>query len=448
MRRSSRPTSPPGSRHDAERSPERRFLTPPSAEDLRELVGLLRVETVGGALLLAAAAVALVWANSPWQEGYQALLTTTVGPAGLHLDLDVQHWAADGLLAVFFFVAGLELKRELVDGELREPARAAVPVVAAAAGVVLPALVYLLVVGAAPDGAAGPDALDGWAVPVATDIAFALAILAVVGRHLPSALRAFLLALAVVDDLIAIVVIAVFYTDDLSPVPLLVALVPVAAFGLLVHRRITSWWLLVPLACIAWGLVHASGVHATVTGVLLALTVPAGPEQISVAERLEHRVRPLSAGVAVPVFALTGAGVAVSGDVLGEALRDPVTLGVVAGLVVGKPVGVLLGTWAAARFTRARLAEGLAWSDLGGAALLAGVGFTVSLLVGELAYGTTGARSDHVTLAVLSGSLLSAALACAVLLRRDLRYRTAGGYDEADGHPDTANTTSRTAVTP
>ncbi|WP_019809467.1 Na+/H+ antiporter NhaA, partial [Saccharomonospora halophila] len=235
----------------------------------KQVAEILRLETVGGMLLLAGAVVALVWANSPWSEAYTAMREFTVGPEALHLDLDLSHWAADGLLAIFFFVVGLELKREFVAGELRDPRRAAVPVAAAVGGVILPAAIYVVI------NLGDSSALSGWAIPTATDIAFAVAVLAVVGRFLPSALRMFLLTLAVVDDLIAITIIAVFYTDDLAVGPLLLALAPLAVFTLLVQRRVRSWWLLIPLGLLTWGLVHASGVHATVAGVLLGFAVPA-----------------------------------------------------------------------------------------------------------------------------------------------------------------------------
>ncbi len=371
-------------------------------------------------LLLLAAAVALLWANSPWREAYESLKHVAVGPASLHLQLDLSHWASDGLLAVFFFVAGLELKRELVVGDLSDVQRAVLPVVAALAGVAVPAGVYLLVT-AGTEGAG-----RGWAVPTATDIAFALAALAVMGSHLPSGLRSFLLTLAVVDDLVAITIIAVFYTADLDVLPLLAALVPLAVFGLLVQLRRGRWWLLLPLAAVTWALVHASGVHATVAGVLLALTVPVhrrDSEGQSVAEHLEHAVRPFSAGVAVPVFALFAAGVTLVGGGLTSTLGDPVAWGIVVALVAGKTVGVLGGTWLTARFTRAELDEGLEWGDVLGLSLLAGIGFTVSLLIGELAFGPGSERDDHVKAAVLAGSLLAAALAAVVLRRRDRVYR-------------------------
>ena len=412
-------------------------------EDSR-VAELLRKETVGGALLLAATVVALVWANSPLSAGYAALRDLEVGPGGLHLHLTLGAWASDGLLAVFFFVAGLELKREFVAGDLRDPRRAALPVLAATGGMVAPALVFTVV-----NAGTGGDAVRGWAIPTATDIAFALAVLAVISTHLPSALRTFLLTLAVVDDLFAITIIAVFYTSDLHVVPLVAAVAPLAVFAVLVQRRVRAWWLLLPPALLTWGLVHASGVHATVAGVLLGFAVPvvrsaaaggpdAGP---GLAEHLEHRFRPLSAGVAVPVFAFMAAGVGVGGlSGLGAALSDRVALGIVAGLVVGKFAGVFLTTYAVARFTGATLDEDLRWVDVAGLALLAGIGFTVSLLIGELAYGASSARDDHVKVGVLVGSALAAAAAAVVLRLRNRTYRRiceAESLDsDADGTPD------------
>ena len=226
-----------------------RVLFPRSSwPEATRIAALLRRETVGGALLLVATVIALVWANSPWAGAYAALRDFTVGPTALHLDLSLGVWAADGLLAIFFFVAGLELKREFVAGDLRDPRRAALPVVAAVGGMAVPALLFVVV-----NLAAGPGALQGWAIPTATDIAFALAVLAVVSTHLPAALRTFLLTLAVVDDLLAITIIAIFYTRDLHPLFLLLALVPLAVFGVLVQRRIRSWWLLLPLAVVHLG---------------------------------------------------------------------------------------------------------------------------------------------------------------------------------------------------
>ncbi|GAB2780806.1 NhaA family Na+:H+ antiporter [Amycolatopsis magusensis] len=411
--------------------------------ETRRIADILRKETIGGALLLAAAVVAVVLANSPWSEFYESVRSSTIGPASLHLDLPVATWAADGLLAIFFFVAGLELKREFVAGDLRDPRRAAVPIAAACGGVLVPALIYLAI------NSGGGEAARGWAIPTATDIAFALAVLAVVGRCLPSALRTFLLTLAVVDDLIAILIIALFYTDDLRIVPLLLALVPLGVFTLLVQYRVRSWWLLLPLAALTWVCVHESGVHATVAGVLLGFAVPVlrseragGPEAgPGLAEHFEHRFRPLSAAVAVPVFALFAAGVPLGGwDGLRSALTDPVALGVVAGLVAGKTIGISGATWLLSRFTKAELDDGLGWVDVLGLAMLGGVGFTVSLLIGELAFGAGSEPDDHARVAILVGSLLAALLAAIILRARNRVYRRIHELEnldqDADGIPD------------
>jgi NhaA family Na+:H+ antiporter len=408
------------------------------------IAGVLRKETVGGVLLMVGALVALVWANTPWADSYTAFRDTTVGPAGLHLDLTLGTWAADGLLAVFFFVAGLELKREFVAGDLRDPRKAALPVAAAVGGMIVPAVLYTVL-----NLGAGDGALSGWAIPTATDIAFALAVLAVISTALPTGLRTFLLTLAIVDDLLAITIIALFYTAALDVVPLLLALVPIAAFGVLVQKRVRSWWLLLPLAAVAWALVHASGVHATVAGVLLAFTVPvvrsaaaggpdAGP---GLAEHFEHRIRPLSAGFAVPVFAFFSAGVTVGGlSGLGAALTDSVAVGIVVGLVVGKTVGIGGATWLVSRFTRAELDPELGWPDVLGLSVLGGIGFTVSLLIGELAFGAGSLRDEHVKVGVLTGTVLAALLAAVLLRLRDRRYRRISAEeqrdDDADGIPD------------
>jgi NhaA family Na+:H+ antiporter len=424
-------------------SPTRLFSRGSYAEATR-VAALLRKETVGGALLLAGTVIALVWANSPWSDSYAALRDTRIGPASLHLDLALGTWAADGLLAVFFFVAGLELKREFVAGDLRDPRKAALPVAAAVGGMAVPALLYALV-----NLRSGGDALSGWAIPTATDIAFALAVLAVISTHLPTALRTFLLTLAVVDDLLAITIIAVFYTSALSVTPLLLALLPLAVFTVLVQKRIRWWWLLLPLAVLTWALVHASGVHATVAGVLLGFAVPvlrsdaaggpdAGP---GLAEHLEHRFRPLSAGIAVPVFAFFSAGVTVGGLTgLRTSLTDSVALGIVVALVAGKTIGITAATWLVSRFTRAELDEELGWPDVLGLALLGGIGFTVSLLIGELAFGVDSERDDHVKVGVLIGTVTAALLASVVLRLRNRRYRRISAAEQvdadADGVPD------------
>lgn len=389
----------------------RRFIFPdPSAAESTFVGDLLRREAVGGAIALAAAAVALIWANSPWSPAYDDLRHLQLGP------LDLEQWAADGALALFFFVAGLELKREFVVGSLRRPADAAVPVVAALCGVAVPALVYFAV-NSGPGGRT-----EGWAIPAATDIAFALAVLAVVGSNLPTALRVFLLTLAVVDDLVVVLIIAVFYTDTLHLAALGLAVLAMAGWAVLQHFRVRTPLLYLPLALVAWWCVHESGIHATVAGMALGLLVRVRPdesESVSPAEHLEHVLSPLSAGVAVPFFALLAAGVALGG---GDLLSNPVVWGVVLGLVLGKPLGVFGGAWLVTRFTRAELNDSLSWRDIIGVSALAGIGFTVSLLVSDLSF--EGDTRDAAKVAVLAGSLISVVAGALLLGHRDRFHAT------------------------
>jgi len=388
----------------------RRFLPDADQGETTFVGDLLRSETVGGSVALVAAMVALTWANVDFSS-YERFRDWQIGP------LDVEQWAADGALSVFFFVAGLELKRELLVGSLRRPADAAVPVFAACCGVAVPALIFVVI-------NRGTDNLVGWAVPAATDIAFALAILAVVGSALPSQLRAFLLTLAVVDDLLAIGIIAFFYSTDIHLTALLVSVAAFGVYAALQRLRVRSSVLYLPLAVIAWGAMHESGVHATIAGVVLGLltrVIPDDDEVRSPAERLEHRIAPLSSAVAVPFFALLSAGVQLTGGT--AVLHEPLVLGVVLGLVLGKPIGVLGGSWLLTRFTRAELNEGLAWRDLLGVAVVAGVGFTVSLLVSDLAF--TGIEREHAKTAVLLASLVAGLVAALILGRRNRQRRDA-----------------------
>ena len=408
---------------------------------------ILAKETVGGILLVAAAAIAIVWANSPWAEAYFALRDYEVGYEPWHLRLSLGKWAADGLLAIFFFLVGLELKREFVAGDLRQFSKALVPVAAAVGGVVVPALIYVAF------NISDPESADGWAIPTATDIAFAVAVLAIIGSHLPPALRLFLLTLAVVDDLIAITIIAVFYSEDVALTPLLLALVPLAVFTVLTQRFArffglhawAFWVILLPLALLVWVLVHEAGIHATVAGVLLGFAVPVfrsrasgGPEAgHGLAEEFEHRFRPVSAGFAVPVFAFFSAGVTVGGfDGLTTALSAPVTLGIIAGLVIGKPIGIVGATWAITRLTRARLDPSFRWIDLLGVSLLAGIGFTVSLLIAELSFPAGAESGDHAKVAILTASVLAALIAAIVLSTRNRHYRTIEAEESIDADHD------------
>jgi len=401
----------------------------------------LALDTTGGMLLLAATVLALVLANTPAVGPYEALRDLRVGPSlpFLHLDLTLATWAADGLLAIFFFVVGLELKQEFVAGSLRDPRKAALPIVAAAAGVAVPALFFTIV-----NLVAGADseALHGWAIPAATDIAFAVAVIAVVGKRLPPALRTFLLTLAVVDDLLAISIIAIFYTAGIAFVPLLLSIVPFALFGVAVRRGVRAWWILLPLALVAWVLVHESGVHATVAGVVLGVLVPAlatekagvthhGPDGHEERHALTHhfaeRWSPVSSGIAVPIFAFFSAGVTVGGfDGLVTSLGDSVAIGIIVALVLGKSIGITGGTFLVSRLPGLRLDPTLRWGDIVGLSFVAGIGFTVSLLVGELAYGTGSEQDDVVKVGVLLGSLVSAIIGATILaVRGRKRERTA-----------------------
>lgn len=358
--------------------------------------------------MLAAAIVALVWINLD-SASYLALKNTKIGPAELHLDLSLGKWAADGLLAIFFFVAGIELKHELVEGSLKDKRVAAVPIAAAIGGMLVPAAIFA-------SFNFGTEMASGWGIPMATDIAFALAVLAVAGRSLPIELRAFLLTLAVVDDLGAILVIAVFYTASLNLVALAVSLGGLFIFGMLQRKRVTGWYFYLPLAAVIWAALHESGVHATVAGVAMGLLM-----NLKQTDRVLHRVHPISAGFAVPVFAFFSAGVFVQGLDWAETLTSPLALGIMLGLVVGKPLGVVGTAWLVARFSKASLSKSMSWWDVATIGTLAGVGFTVSLLINELAFADPAAKEVG-TLSVLLASTMAAVLATIALQVRKRAY--------------------------
>ncbi|WP_174189761.1 Na+/H+ antiporter NhaA [Nocardia barduliensis] len=397
---------------------------------LSRTVAALRSDALSGSLLIGAAVIAVVWANSPIADSYEALRSFTLGPESLHLNLSVQTWAADGLLAVFFFTVGNELKQELVHGELRDPRRAVLPIMAALGGVLVPALVFLAINLGTPG-----EAVRGWGIPMATDIAFAVAVLAVVGRGLPSALRMFLLTLATVDDMCAVVVIAVAYTTGLSLLALSAALAGLAMFGYLQNGKsraaarlraaVPGWMLFGPLAVVIWALMHASGVHATIAGVAMGLlmrTSTRAGESASPSYRVEAFLRPVSAGFALPVFALMSAGVTLSGA--DNFWGSTITWGILAGLLAGKFAGVLAATWVTARFTSAHLNPQLGWADIAGIGVLAGIGFTVSLLIAELSYTEPGHLTDAKG-AILLASVTAAVLAALVLGIRSRVHRKA-----------------------
>ncbi|WP_133848736.1 Na+/H+ antiporter NhaA [Labedaea rhizosphaerae] len=386
---------------------------PVTRRPVTEFARYLRTETAGGIALLVATAVALVWANSPLAEHYDQLRNLRVGPPALHLDLSLGSWAADGLLALFFFVAGLELKRELVVGELSSVRAALLPAIAALGGMVVPAVVAAGIAGGGKT----------WAIPVATDIAFALGVLAVCGRRMPSGARLFLLSLAVVDDLGAILVIAVLFTTGFSVLAAALAVVLLGLYAFLQHKRVRTPWLYVPLALATWITVHESGIHATVAGIALGLLTRARPdagEPESPCLRLEHRLQPWSAGFAVPLFALFAAGVSIGGHELGAIFTSGLGLAVLIGLVVGKLIGIFGAVFVAVRLRVAALPAGLRLPDVLAVAALGGVGFTVSLLIAELALPPELAESAKA--AVLVASTIAALLAAGLLVRRGRRH--------------------------
>jgi Na+:H+ antiporter, NhaA family len=405
---------------------------------VRPLREFLDTETAGGIVLLAATAVALGWANSPWSASYDALWTTDLsillGPFSLVEDL--RHWVNDGLMAVFFFVVGLEVKREMVAGELREVRKAALPIVGAVGGMIVPALLYW-VLNSASTGSAG------WGIPMATDIAFALGVLALFGQRVPSALKVFVLTLAIVDDIGAILVIAMFYSGGVQIPWLFVACVFLLAVVAL--RSIEVWWVpaYVVLGLGVWLATYQSGIHATIAGVALGLLTPSRaqapssleetppPEQepdphtvqsisaqarasISVVERLEHVLHPWTSYVIVPIFALANAGITLGGDVVAAAIRSPITHGVVIGLVVGKLCGVFGSAWLAHRLGFAMLPEGVAWHHMGAAASVAGIGFTVSIFIATLAFSDPDLVAEA-KFGVLAASVLATLLGAIIL---------------------------------
>ncbi len=391
--------------------PVRSFVAD-QAEDFAEF---LRQETVGGKILLAATALALVWANIAG-DSYHAVweTQTSLGPSWLHLDLTLGDWAADGLLALFFFIAGMELKREMTVGELADRRAATLPIFAAVGGMVVPALVVLAVSrGAATEGGA-------WAIPVATDIAFALGVLALAGAALPSGVRVILLSVAVVDDLLAITLIAVLFTSDLSLLWLAGGLALGGMYWVAFRIGADRAWLLWTLALATWICIHASGIHATVAGILLGLLTPVRPragEDHSASERLEHRLHPISAGFAVPVFALAATGITLAAA--GDAVSDRIAVGVFAGLLIGKVIGIYGAARVAVRFGFGTLPDDVTWADMFPVAVLGAIGYTVSLLIARLAF-SDAAAVERSAASVLAASVV-ASLVALVLLRRQGR---------------------------
>ncbi|MEJ0038511.1 MAG: Na+/H+ antiporter NhaA [Gammaproteobacteria bacterium] len=367
-------------------------------------------DTLGGIIMLAAAALALVWANSPWAASYGEALAFKLGPATLGMSKSLGLWIADGLMAIFFLYVGLEIKREMVEGQLSSRARIALPAIAALGGMIVPALFFLAV------NRGDAMAARGWAIPCATDIAFSLAVLRVVGNRVPVSLRVFLTAVAILDDIGAIAIIAFFYTDRLSTTMLLLALIPIGGLIALNRARIANMIPYALLGLVLWYCVLKSGIHPTLAGVAVAAAIPMRTVRGRMLESLEHSLKPWVVFLILPVFALANAGVSFSGMGF-SGLFEPVALGIILGLVFGKTFGVTLGILAAKMLRISQPPEGANWVQLLGVAHLCGIGFTMSLLVAVLAYETQAPHLfDEAKLGVLVGSLLGAVAGVVVLL--------------------------------
>jgi NhaA family Na+:H+ antiporter len=433
---------------DSDRFVPRTFVQP--------WVRFTTIEAASGVVLLAATLVALLWANSPWSDGYHRLFEETrvvfeFGP--VHIDESLAHFINDGLMAIFFFVVGLEIKRELAVGELREPGAAVLPVVAAVGGMLVPALVYLAITSGAT-----PEASTGWAIPMATDIAFAVGVVALLGRRVPAAAKLFLLALAIADDIGAIVVIALFYTSDISLGWLSIALALLVLIGIGQRVGIRSMVFYGSTAVAVWFAMLESGVHATIAGVALGLLTPArsfyssaefedkarsildtypigdtpeddeksdyeaellsaiATESIPPLNRLENRLLPWVSYLIVPLFALANAGVDFRALNPADVVVNPIAVGVAIGLLVGKTAGISLFTWVAVRTGLGRLPAGTTWRQIVGVGALGGIGFTVSLFITNLAFADRQ-LADMARVGILAGSLLAGIVGCLILLK-------------------------------
>lgn len=394
-------------------------------------------DIVGGLILIIAAIVALACANGPIREAYHWLATLVLDPGitpgvkgqasflqTIHLSLSVEEWARDGILAIFFFTVGLELKEEFTHGALRDPKTAAMPIIAAAFGMAGPALVFTAVTFISADAA-----WHGWAIPTATDIAFAVAILQIFGRGLPGGARTFLLTLAVADDLGGIIVIALFYGSAPNLAFLLPVVVCAAVFSWLCRRRITRWWLLIPLGVLTWYFMLVSGIHATIAGVVLGMVVPANRrenEAHNLVEEFSMRVSPISAAFAVPVFAFFAAGVNIvdaPGGVV-KMLTNPVALAVMLALPLGKFLGIFGSVFVMQRFTPLHLEKGVTLADTVPVSIVAGIGFTVALLISHLSFRGDAVLTQAGSIGVVMGTFVSVVLG-AIALKLRIRYRKA-----------------------
>ncbi|HTH06856.1 MAG TPA: Na+/H+ antiporter NhaA [Ilumatobacteraceae bacterium] len=419
---------------------ERRVVSP-----LRDF---FHQEAAGGIVLVAATVIALIWANSPWKESYFHLWHTHMSiTIGTHsIDLDLQEWVNDALMAIFFLVVGLEIKREVVEGELRDPRTAALPAIAAIGGMTVPALIYVAI-------NAGGAGVSGWGIPMATDIAMAIGVVSLLGSRVAPSLKLFLLALAIVDDIGAILVIAIFYSDDIDFGALSIAVVLVGAVALLRWLGVRYVALYVVVGAALWLAVFESGVHATIAGVILGLMAPTRPfrqrelideeslldvstaeaaaqtamlarESVSVVEWMEHLLHPWTSFLIVPLFALANAGIPITSTTLSHAFSSRVTYGVLFGLVVGKFIGVVGASWIATRLGIGTMPRGATWRGIFGVGAVAGIGFTVSIFVAGLAFDDKPLLENDAKIGILAASIIAATIGSFVLARREPRPRT------------------------
>jgi len=371
----------------------------------------LRSEAAGGAALLVATVIALIWANIPGDNGYLDFWhhEITLGWGDFSITHDLQHWINDGLMTLFFFVVGLEVKRELAEGELNEPRKAALPFLGAVGGVLVPIVLFKLIVG-------NGSGADGWAIPMATDIAFAVAVLAVLGRRIPAGVRILLLSIAIVDDVLAILVIAVFYSSGVSVAWLAAFAVSIGLVLIMRKLGVVRIWPYVLLGLIAWVELYESGIHATLVGVAFGLLTPAGiVGGRHLLSDLEHSIHPWTGFFVIPVFALANAGIVFSAPLISDAVASSLFWGIIVGLVFGKTIGISLFTWLSVRFGLGSLPEGVKASHVAGVAMLGGIGFTVSIFITQLSFGNSE-MTEIAKMGILAGSIASAIAGSVMLL--------------------------------
>ncbi|WP_395357187.1 Na+/H+ antiporter NhaA [Vibrio sp. D3] len=364
-----------------------------------------KMESAGGILLVIAAAIAMTIANSPLGETYQSVLHTYV------FGMSVSHWINDGLMAVFFLLIGLEVKRELLEGALKSKETAIFPAIAAVGGMLAPALIYVAF------NANDPEAISGWAIPAATDIAFALGIMALLGKRVPVSLKVFLLALAIIDDLGVVVIIALFYTGDLSTMALLVGFIMTGVLFMLNAKEVTKLTPYMIVGAILWFAVLKSGVHATLAGVVIGFAIPLKGKQgeYSPLKHMEHALHPYVAFGILPLFAFANAGISLEGVSM-SGLTSMLPLGIALGLLVGKPLGIFTFSWAAVKMGVAKLPEGVNFKHIFAVSVLCGIGFTMSIFISSLAFGNVSPEFDtYARLGILMGSTTAALLGYALL---------------------------------